>query len=139
MVASKRMVRVDVESELYLPEWVLKTKAVERVKKLMEQDAPPAAVRTMDSLRDMKPGDKVPGIVQVAPGLDDRHRDFLFVPSLGMLEKAEVEDLVGRVKEGGYGKGPEHKAPNKGEWKSIVGNFVDWLYEKRGNKRKLWS
>jgi hypothetical protein len=116
-------------STLYLPEWVLKAKAKERLARLMPKDS---ATR-MAQVNQMRPNDKVPGVVAVEPtGLGQNH---LFVPSLGMLSAAEVQHLVGSVVEGGYGKGPERRSISKGEWRSLVGRMVDYLVNVRIKKR----
>lgn len=128
----KHMVRVDVESDLWLPEWVFKKTAAERVKILMDKQR--ASGTPLDSVKAMRPEQKVPGVLVVEP--QGRHRDYLIIPSLGELEASEVTYIAGMIREGGYGKGPRHQIDDvKARWRQIVGDTVDYLVEKRKRKQ----
>ncbi len=110
---TKGVVMVQVDSDLYLPEWVMRERARRRlVQALKERFQPDDGSISPDALEHMRPNDKVPGIVKV---WKEDKQDFLIIPSLGVLTRDEVKDLVGRYTEGGYGKGPEHKS-----------KYIDW-------------
>lgn len=127
---------VQVDSELYLPQWVLDKQARERVAVLMKRQNPESSYRhTVEQLAAMRPNQKVQGVVTVEPSPSDKDQNFLIVPSLGMLSKEEVTDIVGRIKEGGYGKGPEHRSKDV-NWKRAWPNVVDYMAERRQAKAK---
>ena len=127
-------VAIEVDSPLYLPEWVLRAKAEERIKRLMAM-APGAdfSVTPMAQVEKMGPNDKVQGSVVVKK---PNTKDYLIVPSLGCLSADEVKWLVGRVVEGGYGKGPTHYSEQI-NWKEQLGNMADQLIEQRKDAGKL--
>lgn len=127
-------VAVSVDSPLYLPEWVMRMKAEDRLKKLMAM-SPGAdlSVTPMSRVEKMGPNDKVQGSVVVQK---PNKKDYLIVPSLGVLSADEVKWLVGRVIEGGYGKGPEHHSEHI-DWKEQLGNLADQIIEQRKDAGKL--
>ena len=138
------MVRVDAESDLWLPAHILLKKARDGAKamtdELMARQRPLVGKMTIRQLDKLQSNDKVQGVVTIAP--TKPKQPFLFIPSLGVLTKAEVVDIVGRIREGGYGKGPEFKAPQGKEWETDVKNAVDDLVIKTEKKKKgrtgLW-
>jgi len=131
------MVQVDAESDFWLPQWVLQAKAKERARILMARQGPTVRTVTDNELREMHPNDKVPGVYAVPPRAD-RQEAALIIPSAGMLSADHVRDLAGRVREGGYGKGPTFKTKHmsRRDWASMVGNLVDWLEQKRKDRNK---
>lgn len=129
---------VQVSGDLYLPEWLMRLKARERVKALMARQRP--SVRTVDEneLRNMHGNDKVPGVF-VAPPRPGRQEAVLVIPSAGMLSADHVRDLAGMVREGGYGKGPTYKTQgmSKNDWGTMVGNLADWLEQRAKDRNKV--
>lgn len=131
------MVRVDVESDFWLPQWILRAKAKERVAALMARQGPTVRTVTPAELREMKPNDKVPGVFVAAPR-PGRQEANLIIPSDRILSADHVRDLAGMVREGGYGKGPTFKTKHmsKEDWAKMVGNLVDWLEQRSKGKNK---
>jgi hypothetical protein len=121
-------VAINVESDMYLPEWVLQAKAKGKLMEAMKerQEASPYKV-SLSKLDNMRANDKVPGYVAVKKPNDD----YLVIPSLGALSADEVKYLVGMYTEGGYGIGPKKKNIGKNEWRDMVLNMADYLVEKR--------
>lgn len=134
----KHRVAIKHEESLYLPEWLVRMRAKDRVKYLMNLDGN-MPTTSMEEVNNLERGnDPVPGVVLVPPREGEKH-DYLILPSLGALSRDEVKDLVGMVKQGGYGKGPVHRSDSidKQQWKVMVGNFVDKLVHIRQNKGKF--
>lgn len=127
------MVRVDVESDLWLPDWVLRVKGQERIKMLRAKQG----IRedtTVSQLRQMRSNEKVQGAVVIK-----KKDDFLVIPALGGMTRDEVLHLIGCYTEGGYGKGPEHKSQSL-DWPKAVKNTVDYLVETRKDAKvgRIW-
>jgi hypothetical protein len=138
------MARVPVQYEdvLYLPDWLIRKRASERVKVLMQMVKPRDGSVETEDVKALGPNDKVPGIVKVAPKGNER-RDFLFIPSMGMLSRDHVLDIIGMVKKGGYGKPPEHESESisKQDWHRTVRNWqdkkIETIKQRQGNKVKF--
>lgn len=125
-------VMVEEDCPLYVPEWVLRARAQKRLAQaLIEHHKSPNGAISPEQVAQMADHHRVPGIVQVNP--TGKGRDFLFVPSFGMLEAAEVKDIVGRMTVGGYGKPIVHRSDSisRADWHSMVNNMVDELVERR--------
>ena len=130
-MAQRRMVRVDVHSDLWLPEHIMRMKAKERAAYLMKRYA---AYPDSTPLDDLGIGGKVQGVHVTQ--LDSGEKDFLIVPSFGACDKAEVEYLVGMCK-AGYGNPIDHTRleETRKNWPTIVGNAIDHRVELRKKKQ----
>jgi hypothetical protein len=120
---------IEVEHDLYLPDWMMRLKAKERVAKMMAFQAPRALSTSEQRLAEMKGNDLVPGAYIVPPGRGQR--DALAIISNGEMTADAVRDLEGKVRWGGYGQKIYHKTDglSKDQWKRTVLNFCDWLQQ----------
>lgn len=128
---------IEYEEELYLPDWLVRMRAKERVKFLMERQNPrrPGVIGPGE-LADMPANKKVRG-AYVEPA-NARFQDPLIIVSQDTMTADEVRDLARLTREGGYGKGPRRRFDKaaKREWIRSVGNLVDWLQQSSLNRKK---
>lgn len=130
---SNVMVRVDEEHDLWLPEWVLQTRAQERAKRLMAMQPEPGTISD-DRLYNSGRNDRLKGVyATVKPGATANQSVVLIVPAIGNkgLTAEELRYHVGMYTEGGYGKGPEMGTTSRAEYQTAVGHTVDYIIESR--------
>lgn len=121
-------IAVEVEHDMYLPEWVLQAKAKGKLMDAINARMEGRNVNpTVEQVNRMRPNDKVGGMITVNKGNDD----YLIIPSLGELSADEVKYLVGMYTEGGYGIGPKKRNISKSDWRKVVLNMADYLSESR--------